>query len=50
MIGDDLHADVAGGRAAGLATVWVDHAGAGPPRGTAPDRVVRALADLLEPD
>jgi putative hydrolase of the HAD superfamily len=50
MIGDDLDADVAGGRAAGLATVWVDHAGAGPPRGPAPDRVVRALADLLEPD
>lgn len=51
MIGDDLDADVAGGRAAGLATVWVDHAGAGPPgRAPRPDRVVRALAELLERD
>jgi len=51
MIGDDLDADVAGGRAAGLATVWVDHAGAGPPRRSpGPDRVVRALAELLERD
>ena len=32
MIGDDLDADVAGARSAGLATIWVDHAGAGPPR------------------
>jgi putative hydrolase of the HAD superfamily len=51
MIGDDLDTDVAGGRAAGLATVWVDHAGAGPPgRTPRPDRVVRALAELLERD
>ena len=47
MIGDDLDADVAGGRAAGLATVWVDHAGLGPPGSARPDRVVRALAELL---
>jgi putative hydrolase of the HAD superfamily len=48
MIGDDLEADVAGARAAGLAAVWVDHAGAGVPAGTParPDRVVRALAEL----
>lgn len=48
MIGDDLDADVAGARRAGLRTVWVDHAGAGPPRGgLRPDRVVRALAEVL---
>jgi putative hydrolase of the HAD superfamily len=51
MIGDDLDADVAGGAAAGLATVWVDHAGAGaPPRGPRPARVVRALAELVASD
>lgn len=51
MIGDDLDADVAGASKAGLATVWVDHAGAGPPaRAPRPDRVVRALAELLERD
>jgi putative hydrolase of the HAD superfamily len=48
MIGDDLDADVAGGSRAGLATVWVDHAGAGPPRTARPDHVVRALAELLD--
>ncbi len=57
MIGDDLEADIAGASAAGLATVWVDHAGAGPralprPRpGTGPlprpSRVVWALAEVL---
>ena len=50
MIGDDLDADVAGGRAAGLATVWVDHAGRGAAGPQAPDRVVRALAELIRPD
>jgi putative hydrolase of the HAD superfamily len=49
MIGDDLEADVAGARRAGLASVWVDHAGQGPPAAARPDRVVRALAELLEP-
>jgi len=49
MIGDDLDADVAGARRAGLAAIWVDHAGAGPPQhAPRPDRVVRALAELLE--
>jgi len=48
MIGDDLDADIAGAHAAGLTTVWIDHRGAGPPRGTpSPHRVVRALAELL---
>ena len=49
MIGDDLAADVAGARAAGLGAIWIDHAGAGPPAGPHPDRIVRALADLLAP-
>jgi len=48
MIGDDLEVDIAGGRAAGLATVWIDHRGTGPPPGApAPHRTVRALADVL---
>jgi putative hydrolase of the HAD superfamily len=50
MIGDDLEADVAGGRNAGLGTVWVDHAGRGPSGPARPDRVVRALAELLGPE
>lgn len=51
MIGDDLDADVAGASAAGLAAIWVDHAGAGPPAsGPRPARVVRALAELAAAD
>jgi putative hydrolase of the HAD superfamily len=50
MIGDDLDADVAGARAAGLASVWVDHSERGVPGPPRPDRVVRALAELLRPD
>ena len=49
MIGDDLAADVAGAHAAGLAAIWVDHAGQGASGAARPDRVVRALAELLEP-
>jgi len=49
MIGDDLAADVAGARAAGLNAIWVDHAGRGASGASRPDRVVRALAELLEP-
>jgi putative hydrolase of the HAD superfamily len=49
MIGDDLDADVAGASQAGLATIWVDHAGAGPPPcAPRPDHVVHALAEVLE--
>ena len=51
MIGDDLEADIAGGHAAGLGTVWIDHRGAGPPQGApSPRWVVRALAELLARD
>jgi HAD superfamily hydrolase (TIGR01549 family) len=48
MIGDDLAADVAGAQGAGLLAVWVDHGARGP--GPRPDRVVRAIAELVEPD
>ncbi|MGH7288541.1 MAG: HAD family hydrolase [Myxococcota bacterium] len=48
MIGDDLDADVAGARSAGLATIWIDHVGAGPPQQARPDRVVRTLAEVLD--
>ncbi len=49
MIGNDLHADIAGGRAAGLRTVWVDSEGRGLPSDppARPDRVVAAIAELL---
>jgi putative hydrolase of the HAD superfamily len=51
MVGDDLDADVAGASAAGLAAVWVDHTGAGPPAGgPRPARVIRSLAELVEAD
>ena len=48
MVGDDLETDIAGGQAAGLETIWIDHRGVGPPPGTpAPARAIRALAQLL---
>jgi HAD superfamily hydrolase (TIGR01450 family) len=46
MVGDSLTTDVAGGRAAGMATVWVDSDGARPASGQA-DVVVRSLVELL---
>jgi putative hydrolase of the HAD superfamily len=51
MIGDDLDADIAGASAAGLAAIWIDHRGAGPPgAGPRPARVIRSLAELAEAD
>jgi putative hydrolase of the HAD superfamily len=50
MIGDDLEADIRGAQAAGLAAVWVDHRRRGPGAGARPDRVVRSIAELVEPD
>jgi HAD superfamily hydrolase (TIGR01450 family) len=48
MVGDSLAADVAGGRAAGMVTVWVDPEGEGRGAGgAAADVVVRDLGDLL---
>jgi HAD superfamily hydrolase (TIGR01450 family) len=45
MVGDSLAADVAGGRAAGMVTVWVDADGGGTARDA--DLVVRDLEELL---
>ena len=49
MVGDDLAKDIAGGKAAGLHTVWVDSRAEGlPPNPAArPDRIVQAIAELL---
>ena len=47
MVGDSLTTDVAGGRAAGMATVWIDPVGERHEPGQA-DMVVRDLAELLE--
>ncbi|MDH5674545.1 MAG: HAD family hydrolase [Myxococcales bacterium] len=49
MVGDNLVADIAGAQALGITAVWVDHAGDGPPAASKPDRIIRALSDLLEP-
>ncbi len=50
MTGNDLRSDVYGAKRAGLSAVWVDHASRGVPASAParPDRVVRAIADLLE--
>ena len=47
MVGDGLTTDIAGGRAAGMATVWLDPGGANGGEGQA-DLVVPDLARLLE--
>jgi HAD superfamily hydrolase (TIGR01450 family) len=47
MVGDGLATDVAGGRAAGMVTVWVDPAG-GPDESGQADLVVGDLAELLK--
>jgi len=50
MIGDNLEADIAGARAAGIPTVWHDAHGVGLPKAplVRPDRVVRSLSELLD--
>jgi putative hydrolase of the HAD superfamily len=47
MVGDSLTTDIAGGRAAGMKTVWVDASGEGREPGQA-DATVTNLAELLE--
>ena len=51
MVGDDLERDIAGGRLAGLYTVWVDGHRTGLPEGSPaqPDRIVRSIAELAAP-
>ncbi len=49
-VGDDPEADVAGAQAAGIHAVWKDNRRRGLPAGPVrPDRVIRALSELLEP-
>lgn len=51
MVGDNLHADVAGAQAVGLHGIWVDHRQTGLPEGAParPDRIVTAIAELEVP-
>ena len=47
-VGDSLKRDVAGAHAAGIASVWVNAAGAPlPPDGPRPDRTIACLSQLL---
>ncbi len=50
MVGDNLHADVAGAQAVGVAGIWMDHASSGIPEGHAvePDHTVSSLAEVHE--
>src|SRR6266550_2264631 len=50
FVGDNLRCDIGGAAGAGLATVWLDPAGAGRRDGDPqPDFVVRDLLDLVRP-
>jgi HAD superfamily hydrolase (TIGR01509 family) len=49
FVGDSLRRDIAGAKAVGLATVWIDADGSGgEPQGPRPDLIVRDLRDLLD--
>jgi 2-haloacid dehalogenase/putative hydrolase of the HAD superfamily len=45
-VGDSLHADVAGARAAGIAAVWINRSGRPVPDGMDPASVIGDLTDL----
>lgn len=47
IVGDSLTSDMAGGRAYGITTVWVNPAGLDHAPHPAPDRTIERLADLL---
>ena len=49
MVGDNLDHDIRGAQQAGIYAVWLDASGSGLPAGsvTRPDRIIRALSDLL---
>ena len=49
MVGDNLDHDIRGAQQAGIYAVWLDPSGFGLPAGsvTRPDRIIRALSDLL---
>ncbi len=48
IVGDSLTSDMAGGRAYGITTVWVNPAGLDHTPHPAPDRTIARLGDLLE--
>jgi len=50
MVGDNLHADVAGAQAVGVTGIWMDHADEGIPEGSSvePDHTVTTLAEISE--
>lgn len=47
IVGDSLTSDIAGGRAYGITTIWVNPAGVDHDPHPAPDHVVARLADLV---
>jgi FMN phosphatase YigB (HAD superfamily) len=48
MVGDNAAADVGGGRAAGLRTIWVDRGQAWPDDVPTPDLVVASAVEAIE--
>lgn len=48
MVGDSATSDVAGGKAAGLRTIWVDRGRPWPTGNPPPDHIVRTAADAVE--
>ena len=51
MVGDNLEWEVAAPQRLGIYAIWHDHLGEGLPKdaGVTPDRIIRRLAELLEP-
>ncbi len=49
MVGDNLEWDVAGPQRLGIFGIWLDHSGSGTPEPSMvkPDRIIRALAELV---
>jgi putative hydrolase of the HAD superfamily len=49
MVGDSLEADIAGGLALGLHTIWIDEEGAGLPvdAPAKPHRIIRSISELV---
>ena len=47
ILGDSLTSDMAGGRAYGITTIWVDADGIGHDPHPAPDRTVRSITELV---
>lgn len=47
IVGDSLTSDMAGGRAYGITTIWIDATGAGHHPHPAPDHTVRSITELV---